>query len=149
MAKDEIDENKGRLVLVKIDGDCRSVDRLAYLPMQIGLFIAMASAILSVPFVFKLSWAVWFDKNFVTMEIPKAEDVDTILEVGAWTWNWMEPPLGVASFVLLCLQFARGQMVNMRWAPYTQRMLRMRADRAAQMYPKYNAKFVKDFALIE
>lgn len=28
-------------------------------------------------------------------------------EIGAWTWNWMEPLTGTLSFTLLTLQFAR------------------------------------------
>ena len=32
------------------------------------------------------------------------------LEVGSWSWNWMEPPLGQLSFFLLCLQYSRAQV---------------------------------------
>ena len=31
-------------------------------------------------------------------------------EVGTWTWTWMEPMIGTASFALLCAQFARAQV---------------------------------------
>lgn len=30
--------------------------------------------------------------------------METIWEIGSWTWGWMEPPLGEISFVLLALQ---------------------------------------------
>ena len=38
------------------------------------------------------------------------KDLETWLEVGAWTWNWMEPPLGTITFVLLCMQLSRSHM---------------------------------------
>lgn len=42
---------------------------------------------------------------------PRQEkDLETWLEVGAWTWNWMEPPLGTITFVLLCIQLSRSHM---------------------------------------
>ena len=37
-------------------------------------------------------------------QVAKPEDLETILEVGSWTWGWMEPPLGQLSFFLLTLQ---------------------------------------------
>ena len=30
-----------------------------------------------------------------------------MLEIGSWSWNWMEPPLGTISFVILSFQLAR------------------------------------------
>ena len=31
-------------------------------------------------------------------------------KVGAWTWEWMEPAIGTASFVLLAMQLIRSQV---------------------------------------
>ena len=39
-------------------------------------------------------------------------DYDTLLEVGAWSWNWMEPPLGTISFFLLCMQYVREKRIE-------------------------------------
>ena len=33
--------------------------------------------------------------------------------VGTWTWAWMEPMIGTASFSILCLQLLRGAMINL------------------------------------
>ena len=42
------------------------------------------------------------NRQFVKEEIPKdPEMLDTVFKVGAWTWQWMEPAIGTASFVLL------------------------------------------------
>lgn len=77
------------------------------LPYKLSIGAAAVCAIGSWPMVFGESTSLWFNHHFVTMEIPEPSDMDTWLEVGAWTWNWNEPVLGTASFVLLCLQFAR------------------------------------------
>lgn len=51
------------------------------------------------------------------------------LEVGSWSWNWMEPPLGTISFFLLCMQFAREQRVNIGIKPFTERLKLHQADK--------------------
>lgn len=82
------------------------------------------------PLVFSLAVAKPFNEWFVTTDVPPSSELDTFLEasfaqpegegdgvysglahvvvdawqVGSWTWNWMEPPLGTFSFVLLCMQ---------------------------------------------
>ena len=92
-------------------------------------------------------------------------DLDTFWNVGSWTWGWMEPYLGTASFVLLGLQFSRAQMQKMDWKPYTEAVLSWRANRLADQftfffvflprmffhinhnrYPQYNRVIVRDFA---
>jgi hypothetical protein len=83
----------------------------------------------------------------VTAEVAEPEDLETWLEVGAWTWNWMEPPLGQISFFLLTLQFARNQMLNLGAKPYTHWLQQYRARRLEKVYPQYNAKILSDFAI--
>ena len=61
-----------------------------------------------------------------------------MLEVGIWTWNWMEPPLGTISFFLLCIQFARDQKVNIRGGkPWTTYWKEKQGDKLAAAYPQY------------
>merc|ERR1711879_660804 len=72
----------------------------------------------------------------------------TYIQVGAWTWSWMEPILGTASFVLLCLQLGRSQCVRMRYYPYTESMLRWRSHRVAKQYPQYDGSMVRAWAKI-
>jgi hypothetical protein len=57
---------------------------------------------------------------FLSVDVPEAKDLETPLEVGTFAWNWMEPPLGQASFFLLCMQYARAQMQNLGIKPYTE-----------------------------
>merc|ERR1711988_804510 len=99
--------------------------------------------------VFDLGTALWFNEYFVTADVAEPEDLETPLEVGIWTWNWMEPPLGQISFFLLCLQWAREQLVNIKIQPYTDTMMSFRASGLASSYPKYDAGIVKDFALVD
>jgi hypothetical protein len=80
---------------------------LAALPYQIGVTAAVGGAFVSIPMVFDLSTAEWFNGRFVTTDVPEPKDLETFLEVGSWTWGWMEPVLGHVSFFLLCLQFSR------------------------------------------
>ena len=63
----------------------------------------------SVPMVFHEWTAINFNELFVTTDVPPLEDLETPLEVGMWTWGWMEPPIGTISFLFICLQFARGR----------------------------------------
>ena len=80
---------------------------LAVSPYFIGIGVGMVAAFGSLPMVFDLNTALWFNEDYVTTDVPEPRDLETMLEVGSWTWNWMEPPLGALSFSLLCLQYAR------------------------------------------
>eukprot|EP01052_Picozoa_sp_SAG31_P028159 SAG31_NODE_2694_length_5235_cov_3.558995_4_plen_101_part_00 len=91
--------------------------------------------------------ALWFNENYVTSDVPPDSDLETMWEVGTWTWNWMEPPLGEISFVLLALQFVRAQMQNIGWRPYTAYMVERRAIRLCKRYSKYSRRVVHDFAI--
>lgn len=93
-----------------------------------------------------MSSALWFNHHFVTTEIPGDHDLETILEVGSWAWNWMEPPLGTLSFSLLALQFSRAQMHNLGIRPYTAALKKRRGKSLAAAFPKYEPKVVMDFS---
>merc|ERR1719420_788236 len=93
--------------------------------------------------------AKWYGVQIVGEDLPE-DDIGqkeieelTTNQVGAWTWSWMEPMIGTASFVLLCLQFARAQSVKMNLRPYTESMLRWRANRVARQFPQYDGSMVR------
>jgi hypothetical protein len=113
----------------------------------IGLFGSTFCLLASIPMVFSRRCALMFNERFVTTEVPEAADLETFYEVGSWTWNWMEPLMGTGSFMLLCLQLARSQMVNMDYKPWTERVRRMRAERLIALYPKYTEEIIYDFAV--
>lgn len=119
---------------------------LATFPYKVGLVTSVASSILAIPMVFDYNTILWFNEHYVTTDIPEPADLETWLECGAWAWNWMEPPLGTISFVLLALQFARSQLGNLKAQPYTEWMKNRRANRLYEAFPQYNHSIVKDFA---
>merc|ERR1719401_1718311 len=96
--------------------------------------------------VFHRSCAQAYGEHVAGEQLPEGvQDVSelTTNQVGTWTWNWMEPMIGTASFVLLCLQFARAQSVKMNLRPYTESMLRWRANRVAREFPQYDGSMVR------
>lgn len=119
------------------------------LPYKIGIFFGFVGGFASLPMVFHRDTALWFNEHFVHEPLPDEglEALDTIWGVGTWTWNWMEPPLGTASFLLLGLQLARAHMQKMNWKPYTEWVLNRRADRLAGLYPQYERQIVRDFSI--
>ena len=95
---------------------------------------------------FDLHTTLWFNEGYVTTDVPEAKDLETWLEVGSWSWNWMEPPLGQASFFLLCLQYSRDQMKNIGMKPYTEWLKERRAAKLVDQFPTYNKIIVADFS---
>jgi hypothetical protein len=119
--------------------------QLSLLPYHLGIGTAFAAAFISIPAVFSLRFAKAFNEVAVTTDVPHASDLDTILEVGTWTWNWMEPPLGTISFFLLCLQYAREQKVNIGYKPWTEYYKSTQGDKLAAAYPQYHQPIVRAY----
>lgn len=119
---------------------------LLKVPYQFGIFTATTSGIFSIPMVFHRDTAIWCNDNFVHIEQPPLDELETIWQVGGWTWSWMEPALGTASFVLLAMQLVRAQMSKIHLKPYTEYVQSKRADRLADLFPQYNRDVVRDFA---
>ena len=120
---------------------------LLTLPYKLGIAGGFAVAAATIPLCFSLDTALWFNEAFVTTDVPEDADLETWLEVGSWTWNWMEPPLGQASFFLLCLQYMRAQMQNVGFKPYTDSVKSYRANSLINAFPQYNRSIVEDFSL--
>jgi len=76
-------------------------------PFQLGFFACFSAGVLSIPLVFHLPTVEYFDEHFVTAEHPPTKELETSLEVGAWSWNWVEPVLVTSTFLLLSLQYMR------------------------------------------
>lgn len=137
---------------VMVDDDINQAnDKFAFLvrlPYKIGVTSGLVASVTSIPLVFHRDTALWFNERFVHEDLPEGglDDLDTIWKVGSFTWNWMEPYLGTASFVLLGLQFTRIHMERLHWKPYTERVLSWRADRLADAFPQYNRSIVRDYS---
>jgi hypothetical protein len=141
---------------VSYDAACEKVEEIAEknregmfllsLPYNIGITVAVTAGLASVPLVFHLPTAEWFNMHYVTTDVPEPKDLETALEVGAWTWNWMEPPLGQISFFLLCLQFSRAQIQNLGLKPYTRKVKDWRAKRLVKAYPQYDERVIMKYS---
>lgn len=113
MSVDSVEYDEAEAIVEEIGKHNRAVMKLEYFPYQAGITFALGGGILSFPLVFHQETAMWFNEKFVTAEVPEMKDLETIFEVGSWSWGWMEPILGQASFALLILQFARSQAVKL------------------------------------
>jgi hypothetical protein len=107
MAVDDVEYDEACNKFQEIASANQGTVNINVYPYFVGIGFGMIGAIGSLPMVFNLNTALWFNEDYVTTDIPEPRDLETMLEVGSWTWNWMEPPLGTLSFALLCLQFAR------------------------------------------
>ena len=149
MAVDSIEYTNAATKVRQMSIDNRSAMILEYSPYHIGMGAALAGGAISFPLVFDKNAVMWFNETFVTAEVPPVEDLETMWEVGSWSWGWMEPVIGQASFVLLLLQFARSQAVKLGVKPYGDYMLHMRSKRLVEAYPQYNPMFLEWFAQSE
>lgn len=59
------------------------------LPFQMAICTCGAGVLLAFPLVFHLPTVEYVNEHFVTADHPLAKDLETPLEVGAWSWNWM------------------------------------------------------------
>ena len=85
---------------------------LVNLPYKLGIAGALVAAFGSFPMVFDLGTATWFNEFFVTTDLPEARDLETPLEVGAWTWNVsiipgirVVEPFGMYMPLTFCMNF--------------------------------------------
>ena len=120
--------------------------RMGMLPYEVGIQTAITAGWLSIPLVFSYTVAKKFNDSFVTAEPPDVGEMDTILEIGSWTWGWMEPPLGTISFFLLCMQFAREQRIAIGMKPFTERIKEHQGNRLTAAYPMYDEALVRAYA---
>ena len=148
MRVDEVEWKDADAKVDTIESDAQAGIFKHKLPYFFGVAFGFISAWGSIPMVFDLATAEAFNAAYVTTEHPRAEDLETWLEVGAWSWNWMEPWTGTISFQLLAMQFMRMQMLNVGFRPYTGWVIGARQRRLANMHPKYSGKELDQYACI-
>ena len=118
---------------------------MSLLPYNLGIGIACIAGYVSIPAVFSLEFAKAFNEVAVTTDVPQASDLNTMLEVGMWAWNWMGPPLGTVSFYMLCVQYARDQGENIGHKPYHTILEEKQGKKLAAAYPQYHKIIVRDY----
>lgn len=147
MRQDKCEYGDAYRVLAKMNEINERYMWLYKLPYFVGIGTTLTIGGLAVPFVFDKSTAIWFCENYVKQEIPTdPAELDTWYKVGTFTWSWMEPMIGTASFVLLCCQFTRAQVMKMNMKTYAEHLLTWRANRLAKQFPEYDGSMVRAWA---
>jgi len=108
------------------------------IPYRISIASATVAAFASIPLCFHLPSVEFFNATFVNLDVPEPESLRTWLGVGAWSWEWMEPPLGQLSFMILCLQVARNQLGTIGHKPYGGVIRQWRARKLTRQFPRYD-----------
>jgi len=121
---------------------------LARAPYFVGIGTALVSGWASIPLVFNKWTAKHFNEIAVTTDVPETSDLETMLEVGMWSWGWMEPPLGTISFFILCMQYSRDQRINLGLPLFTQRYQDSCAAKLEKAFPQYDRLVVRDYAKV-
>lgn len=145
MAVDDVEYEEAGKRMQEVEARCKEGLFLYALPYRIGIVVSVAVGIGAIPMVFDFTTADIFNASFVTMEVPPPDDLDTAFEIGAWTWNWMEPITGTLSFTLLTLQFARQQLLNLGAKPFTGMMLQRRSNYLHNQFPDYDDRLLSNF----
>jgi len=149
MCVDGISWGQAHDVLKKLDTFNEKFYWFETMPYRIGIAAAFLGGVGSILLVFWAPVAEWYGINVAGEELP--EEVKSISEmttnqVGTWTWGWMEPMIGTASFVLLCAQFVRAQGTKMNMQPYNRQLLEWRASRIAKAFPRYDESMLRAWA---
>mmetsp|Transcript_19574 Transcript_19574/g.27936 ORF Transcript_19574/g.27936 Transcript_19574/m.27936 type:complete len:282 (-) Transcript_19574:2946-3791(-) len=122
----------------------RFMEPFAYGHLTVGS-LAMLAGFASFPLVFDINTVLFFNEYFVTTEVPPVDELETTLEVGAWAWNWMEPPLGQLSFFLLCMQLAAQQYKHTGFNRFFYRPLEASVTHIVQKYSQYDEAIFRNF----
>lgn len=145
MAVDSIPYDDALNTFKKIERENHQLMTFHKVPYLIGISAAVTAGLFAVPMVFDYNTVLWFNEKYVTADIPEPKDLETFLEVGSFSWNWMEPVLGQISFFLLTLQFGRAQLINLGLRPYGSFVKNHRANKLMKRYPQYDARLLRDY----
>ncbi|KAJ3224398.1 hypothetical protein HK099_008503 [Clydaea vesicula] len=145
---DSVSREDAASIFKQIEDSNRKKLRYYIFPTYFGIFSSICGAGICLPMVFQKDSAVWFNEIFVTKDLPAMEDFETCFEVGAFTWNYMDPILESVLFIFICLHFARAQLKNIGIVPNTflHFFKRRRSARLCKEYPQYDASILQDFS---
>ena len=147
MRKDKVTWKEANDVVRQMKENVRNILTGGTAPYRVGAVVSCVAGFASIPLVFGHDTVEAFNDAFVTMDSVPESDLATVLEVGSWSWNWMEPPLGTISFFLLCVQYARNQITNIgaSQSPYQAFLYRVRRKKLSKLYPQYDRSILNNF----
>jgi len=149
MAADGISWGDAHAQLAKLDSYNEKFYWVESFPYRVGITGAIIAGIVGTLMVFSKPVAQLYAEMVAGEDLPEGvKDVSelTTNQVGTWTWSWMEPMIGTASFVLLCCQFGRTQAHKMNMKTYGEFVLQWRANRLARAFPQYDRSMVRAWA---
>jgi len=149
MCVDGISWGQAHEVLNKLDQFNERYYWIETMPYRLGITTAFISGIASIVLVFWAPVAEWYATEVAGEQLPEGvKEIGelTMNQVGTWTWSWMEPMIGTASFVLLCCQFVRAQALKMNMRTYSEQVLQWRASRIAKAFPRYDVSMLRAWA---
>lgn len=94
MATDNISYEEACQIFLEIEETNHVYEHWMALPFQVTIVMCLTAGLASIPLVFHLPTVEYFNEHFVTADHPQPKELETSLEVGSWSWNWMEPVLG-------------------------------------------------------
>ena len=121
-----------------------SMEPYAYMHLGVG-GLAVVAGLASFPLVFDYTTVMLFNERFVTDDVPPAESLETVLEVGSWSWSWMEPIMGQLSFFILCMQFAYTEFNHIGKNHFHHNSMVKIAEKISDKYPQYNKTLLMNF----
>jgi len=117
-------------------------------PFKVAIFASLLSGFASIPLTFHYATAAKFNDLFVTCDPPEVGTTDTMLEVGMWSWAWMEPLTGTMCFVLLCFEFARDQRLAIGGKTAMHALMDHQASKLVKAYPQYDANILTKYGYV-
>lgn len=79
MAVDDVEYDEAGKRMQEIEAKCKEGLFLYALPYRVGIFVSVVGGLGAIPMVFDINTAHSFNEAFVTMEVPPADEIDTIL----------------------------------------------------------------------
>lgn len=149
MSVDNVTWEKAHDVLAEMDEYKERHYWYVTMPYRFGIVTATFFGIASCFLVFHPATAYWYGRQIANEDLPEDKpDISamTINQVGTWTWQWMEPMIGTASFVLLCAQFMRGQYLKLNMKSFLDIMESRKATMLADRYKLYDRSMVRTWA---
>lgn len=145
MTIDDVDYETAEKVLENIDEKKKEGLFFYSFPYKFGIGVFLVSGLYVFPMIFDVNTAMEFNKNYVTMELPPPDELDTALETGIWTWNWMEPLIGTLTYTLVCFQLIRQQMNHLGIKPFSNRVIAHRANKLSDAFPQYDKRVLYNY----
>lgn len=146
MRVDDLDWDEASHRVEEIEDSGSAVRQLFSLPYKFGIILAIGLGLGCILLVFEYNTVLAFNEYYVTRPVPDQKDLASVLEVGAFSFEWVGPAITLGSFILIGLQLARGQMMNMGYAPFSGFVRSLRARRMSSKFPQYNHDVLKRFS---